>query len=200
MREYLSLQEVYDALPAEGPGLDCLQLEPVLKARGGNIFNALEQLFNAGCAGRNDRFSYYRIAGADVPDAKVSAWMTGGADTKRSDAVGNIGTEGGGASAHRSPPPLKLFGEDPNRPRVPLELVRKRNAATEALAKSYVAADIARSNDAEVLSAAADAHEFAAEMLRARVKRLSPRAPSAASRSSSAGTVPAEALAATAAE
>lgn len=177
---YVTLAEIYAALPlAEAEPIDAIALGQKLHARAGNILGGCEKLFNAGCAGRTNDFRYYRVPGAEVPDGRVTAWIIGGGTAKTSDTVGNIGTEGG-SGGNRSEPPLRLYGEDKNRPRVPLEVVRKRAAATESLAKNYVAADIARSNEPGVLSAAADAHESAAEMLRARVKRLQAMPPTVA--------------------
>jgi hypothetical protein len=171
--DYVTLAEIYAALPlAKAEPADPIALGQKLHARAGNILGGCEKLFNAGCAGRTNDFRYYRVPGAEVPEGRVAAWLIGGGTAKTSDTIGNFGMEGGAANAHRSEPPLRLYGEDKNRPRVPLEAVRKRDAAIESLAKSYVAADIARSNEPGVLSAAADAHESASEMLRVRVKRL----------------------------
>jgi hypothetical protein len=177
---YVTFAEVHAALPLQGD-IDIATLGSKLHARPGNVYGACEKLLEAGCAGRvhrdSDGFCYYRTNCGVVPEGRFAAWFTGGGDTKSAAPAAAVDVEGGGVTARRSSEPMKVYGEDPNRPRVPLSQIQQQARLTEAMAKRYVARDIADLHATGVetpaaLAIAADAHAAAAEMLRARAKRL----------------------------
>jgi hypothetical protein len=194
MRDALTLKDVAQLLPLDGPGGQLLRIADQLRARAGHVQQCLFRLEDIGAArvvwDDVNGSAWWRIAGVEIPNVSVRA---GEAARKPPGApaidagAGNVGLqEGGGAARKKLDQPLALYGENKDRPRVPFDAIRAvetnkdrraRQFAREAFARSET---IAVKGDAAqllgVLAVEADALSDAADIVRARIKRLTKEA------------------------
>jgi hypothetical protein len=186
MRDALTLKEVAALLPIDGPGADLIAMADTLRARAGYVQQCLFRLIELGAARVvwDDPVvgaGWWRIDGVAIPDVTV---RPGTAPKKPDDVAGNVGVHDG-IEAKKIDQPLILYGEDAGRPRVPLTHIRTVAKVKAERAKSYATVGFIRAEDEAkgdadktlgVLAVEADALSDAAEMVRARIKRLNKEA------------------------
>lgn len=203
MRESLTLKEVAAFLPIDGPGCQLLAMADALHARAGHVQQCLFRLEKIGAARVvwDDALGsgWWRVPRKRIPNISVRPGTT---PNKPDETKGDVGVHEGGISAKRSPHALTLYGEDPNRPRPKLadictvEKVRSDRAKQFALVAFTRADDDSKKNPTHLITLLrieAEALEWAAEMVSARIKRLLKGAPSASAtpvREESRGVLP----------
>lgn len=187
MRESLTLKEVAAMLPIDGPGGQLIAMADALHARAGHVQQCLFRLVKLGAArvvwDEAVGSGWWRIPRKRIPNISV---RPGATPFKPSDTKGDVGVHEGGVSVKRSPLALTLYGEDPNRPRPKLADIQLVEEVKARVAKHYAADIFARAESYAggkaselmgVLAIEADALTHAAEMVRARINRLSKEKP-----------------------
>lgn len=186
MRDSLTLKEVAFLLPMSGAGAQLLDVADILRARAGHVQQCLFRLKDAGVVRleweRDTGARWWRLDGIAIPELTV---RPGATPKKPDEAIGNVGLHDGGISKKPSPYALTMYGEDTARARPPLASVQALDKITADLAKAYArvaftrAEDVAKGTATPVLALLAlevDALTDAAEMVRARITRLTKEA------------------------